>query len=138
MHRFVKCLLLLTLTLSGCFWGDEYETRHLIGSYYLCEAGAGTGAWYLHFDDEAYGLADALFNSQIVGAGFNDRCIMMRAAGTNPQFYIAPVTRTKDRETARSDIRGPFSEQKFKIELKRICGDELPQFDSKLTNPNQW
>ena len=138
MFRIAKFLLPATLLLSSCFWGDKYETRHLIGHYYLDEVAPKTGVWYLHFDDEKFGLADALFNCQIVEAGFNERCIIMRAVCTNPQFYIVPVTDTEDREAARRDIRGPFSEQKFKSELKRICGDELPQFDSKLINPNTW
>ncbi|WP_460619703.1 hypothetical protein [Hymenobacter ruber] len=136
--RFTKLLPLLLLLLAGCFWGDEYETRHLIGHYYLDEVEPDAGAWYLHFEDEEFGLADALFNCQIVEAGFNERCIIVRAICTNPQFYIVPVTHTKDRETARSSIKGPLSRQQFQTELRRICGDELPQFDSKLTNPSKW
>jgi len=68
---FAKLLLPLLLLFSGCFWGDEYETKHLVGHYYLDEVEHGSGAWYLHFEDENYGLADALFNCPIVEAGFN-------------------------------------------------------------------
>ena len=133
-----KLLLPFSLLLSGCFWGDEYETKHLIGHYYLDEAESNSGAWYLHFDDEEFGLADALFNCQIVEAGFNKRCIIMRAVCTNPQFYLAPVTGTNDREIARQNIRGPFTKTKFEAELKRICGNDLPHFDYNLTKASKW
>jgi|GEM_PF-1814177 len=129
-----KFLLPLLLLLSGCFWGDEYETKHLIGPYYLDESEANSGVWYLHFDDEKYGLADALFNCHVVEAGYNDRCIIMRAVCTNPQFYLLPITTMKDREVARRNIRGPFTKAQLDTELKRICGANRPQFDGNLTN----
>ncbi|WP_216688629.1 hypothetical protein [Hymenobacter siberiensis] len=128
-----KLLPLLLLLLAGCFWGDEYRTRHLVGHYYLDEVEPNSGAWYLHFEDEKSGLADALINCQVVEAGYNERCIIMRAVCTNPQFYLLPITATQDREVARHGIRGPFTKQQFDTELKRICGDDSLRFDDNLT-----
>lgn len=136
--KITKLLPLLSLLLAGCFWGDEFQTRHVVGHYYLDEFERGSGAWYLHFKDEEFGLADALINCPIVEAGYNERCIIARAVCTNPQFYIVPLTQTKNRETARHSIRGPFSKQKFEMELRKICGNERPQFDAKLTNSSKW
>ena len=129
----IKLLPLLLLFLTGCFWGDEYRTKHLTGSYYLDEVEPNSGAWYLHFEDEKSGLADALINCQIVEAGYNEQCIIIRAVCTNPQFYFLPITTTQDREVARRSIQGPFTKQQFDTELKRICGNDLPQFDDNLT-----
>ena len=138
MSKISKFLLPILVLLSGCFWGDEYETKQLIGPYYLCEVQPNSGTWYLHFDDDEFGLADALFNCPIVEAGFNARCIIMRAVCANPQFYIALVKAIKEREVARYNIRGPFTKQKIETELKKVCGDNLPQFDSDLTKPSPW
>lgn len=41
----------LALAISGCFWGDESETRHLTGPYYL-NGVSKEDPWYTHFDDE--------------------------------------------------------------------------------------
>jgi len=136
--KVAKLLMPLLLLLSGCFWGDEYETKHLVGHYYLDEVEPNSGTWYLHFEDEEFGLADALFNCPVVEAGFNKRCIIMRAVCTDSQFYLMPITATNDRELARQNIRGPFPKEKFEAELKRICGSDLPQFDSNLTKASKW
>ena len=138
MSRITALFLLSSALLSSCFWGDEGETKHLVGHYYLDEVQPDSGAWYLHFADEDFGLADALFNCQIVEAGFNKRCIIVRAICSNPQFYLAPVSDTKDREIARQAIRGPFTKQQFEAELRKICGNDLPKFDSKLTSASTW
>ena len=79
------------------------------------------------------GLADALLNCQVVEAGYNERCIIMRAVCTNPQFYILPVSKTQDREVARRSIRGPLTKQQFDTELKNVCGQDVPHFDDNLT-----
>ncbi|WP_125932477.1 hypothetical protein [Hymenobacter glacialis] len=136
--RTARLLLPLTLLLAGCFWGDERETRHLVGNYYLNETGPDSGAWYLHFDDENFGLADALFNCQIVEAGFNKQCIIMRATCTNPQFYIARINRANDREIARNAIQGPYTSQELQAKLQRLSGDDVLSFDATLTNPSRW
>lgn len=130
-----KLLPLLLLCLAGCFWGSEFETRHLIGPYYIDEVAPDSGEWYLHFEDEEFGLADALLNCPVVEAGYNERCLIMRANCTNPQFYLLPITATTDREVARSSIRGPFTQPQFDAELKKICGAAVPQFDKDLTQP---
>lgn len=137
MPGIAKLLLPLLLLLAGCFWGDEYETRHLIGRYYLDETEAKSGAWYLHFEDEEFGLADALFNCQAVEAGYNERCIIMRAVCTNPQFYILPITATNDREVVRRSIRGPFTKQQFDAELRNLCGKNIPHFEDNLTKASK-
>ncbi|WP_157781074.1 hypothetical protein [Hymenobacter sedentarius] len=124
--------------LSGCFWGDEYETKHLVGHYYLDETEPDSGAWYLHFDDEEFGLADALFNCPVVDAGFNDKCIIKRAVCTTPQFYIARMTGTADREVARRNILGPLTKIEFNEALHKLCGNAIPRFDSNLTKASKW
>lgn len=122
------------LMLSGCFGGDEGETQHLIGPYYLDAAYPAEKAWYLHFDDEEFGLADALFNCQVVEVGYNETCVVMRAVCTDPQFYILPISGTDTREDARRAIQGPYTKRKFDQELKALCGEALPHFDAALTN----
>jgi hypothetical protein len=137
MFGVVKVLLPALLLCLGCFWADEYETRHLIGHYFLDEIQPDSGAWYLHFDDEEFGLADALFNCPVVDAGFNERCIILRAVCANPQFYLVPITATNDREVARQSIRGPFTREKLEAELKTLCGNGLPHFNPSLTKTSK-
>jgi hypothetical protein len=121
----------LLLMGTGCFWGDEYETRHLIGHYYLDEF--EPGLWHLHFDDQESGLADALFNSSIVEAGFNDKCIILRAVGPAPQLYIVPLSTTENREVARRSIIGPLHLAEFQVAVHRIVGNDLPRINPELT-----
>lgn len=126
------CLsMALVLGLNSCFWGDEYETRRLTGHYYLDEF--EPGSWYLHFDDEEFGLGDALFNNQVVEAGFNDKCIILRTVGSVPQFYIVPLSDTEDREVARRSIVGPLSMAEFQVAVHRIAGNDVPRIDPELT-----
>lgn len=124
-------LFFLLLT-TGCFWGDEYATRHLTGHYYLDESEPGSGTWFLHFEEKE-GLADALFNNQVVEAGFNDKCIILRAVGPAPQLYIVPLSGTEDREAARRSIIGPLHLAEFRVAVRRIAGNDLPRIDPTLT-----
>ena len=128
----VFTLLVLLLLTTSCFWGDEYETRHLTGHYYLDESEPGSGTWSLHFEDQE-GLADALLNNQIVEAGFNDKCIILREIGPAPQFYVIPLSDTEDREVARRSILGPLYLADFRTAVRRIAGKDLPRIDPKLT-----
>ncbi len=64
-------LLPLALVVNGCFWGNEFKTRHLIGHYYLDGIDSQADSWYLHFEDKEWGLADALISSTIAEAGFS-------------------------------------------------------------------
>jgi hypothetical protein len=125
-------LLLFLFVLPGCFWGDEFETKHLTGSYYLSEVEPDSGTWSLYFADEEWGLADALL-SNIVEAGFNSKCIILRAVGPPPQFYVVPLSSTKDREVARCSIVGPLPLAEFRTAVQRIAGNDLPRIDPELT-----
>jgi hypothetical protein len=86
----------------------------------------------LHFEDQE-GLADALFNNQIVEAGFNDKCIILRALGPAPQFYVIPLSSTENREVARRSILGPLHLADFQVAVRRVAGKDLPRIDLKLT-----
>lgn len=151
-RRAVSWLLLLPLTLavSGCFWGDESETRQITGNYYLNGVSA-EDPWYLHFDDEEWGLADALISSRIAEAGFNDKCIVLRAASTGPQFYIVPLSKVgaiqsrvyvvplnkvvdpESREAARKNIIGPLSKAEFQVKVRLLNNGVLVPFNPELT-----
>ena len=48
------------------------------------------------------------------------------------------IASVNDREVARKAIRGPLTRQKFEAELVRICGSDLPEFDTNLTNASTW
>ena len=101
------CLILPTLVLSSCFWGDECDTKHLTGHYYLVENTLGFSTWDLHFDDEEFGLAEGLTRSSVAEGGFNTQYIVMRATGTEARFYVVPLTKADDRAEAHQNIIGP-------------------------------
>ena len=150
--RAVGWLLLLPLALavSGCFWGDESETRHLTGPYYL-NGISKEDPWSIHFDDEEWGLADALISSRIAEAGFNAKCIVLRAASPGAQFYVIPLddtsvvkskvylipvgkdSATEGREAARRKIIGPLSKAEFQANVRQLNNGALVPFDPELT-----
>ena len=132
-----RCLLLLPLALavSGCFWSDESETRHLTGHYYL-NGVSEEDPWYIHFADEEWGLADALISSRMAEAGFNDKCIVLRAASTGAQFYVIPLGRPSDvesRDEVRQKIIGPLSKVEFQTAVRQLNNGALVPFDPELT-----
>lgn len=129
-----KIALLMLLAVPGCFPFSEWDDKHLTGHYYLCEAKTDSGTWYLHFDDEEFGLADALISERVVQAGFNSKCIILKAAGTQPRFYIVPLTNTDNRDIARQYIIGSLKGPEFAVALRRISGTELPTFNADLTS----
>lgn len=133
LARNAFALLVLLVVTPGCFWGDEFETRHLTGHYYLSEVEPHSGMWSLHFEDEEWGLADALFNNQVVEVGFNNKCIILRAIGPAPQLYVVPLSDTQDRKVARRSIIGPLHLAEFRTVVRRIAGNDLPRIDPELT-----
>jgi hypothetical protein len=140
VHRLAirRWLLLLPLAtaVSGCFWGDESETRPLAGHYYL-NGISNEDPWYLYFEDEEWGLADALINSRIAEAGFNKKCIVLRVASIGPQFYVVPLSKasnTEGREAARSKIVGPLTKAEFQTTVRRLNDGLLVPFDPELTS----
>ena len=133
----VLCLILPTLVLSSCFWGDECDTKHLTGHYYLVENTLGSSTWDLHFDDEEFGLAEGLTRSSVAEVGFNTQCIVMRATGTEARFYVVPLTEADDRAEARQNNSSPLSRDEFELaQQKYYVGGKLT-FDSSLTDVNQ-
>jgi hypothetical protein len=123
------------MVVSGCFWGDESETRHLTGHYYL-NGISDEDPWYLYFDDEEWGMADALVNSRIAEAGFNAKCIVLRAASSGPQYYIVPLGKAssvESREAARRKIIGPLSKVEFQAMTRQLNNGALVPFDAELT-----
>lgn len=153
--RAVSWLLLLPLALavSGCFWGDESVTRQVTGNYYL-NGVSDEDSWYLHFNDEEWGLADALINNKIAEAGFNKKCIVLRAASTSPQFYIVPLGKVSvvesrvyvvplselskvvdpdSREAARNKIIGPLSKAEFQAKVRQLNNGALVPFNPDIT-----
>ena len=128
------CLILPTLVLSSCFWGDECDTKHLTGHYYLVENTPSSSTWDLHFDDEEFGLADGLTRSSVAEVGFNTQCIVVRATGTEARFYIVPLIEADDRAEARQNIIGPLSRDEFELaQQKYHAGGKLTS-DSSLTD----
>lgn len=128
-------LLPLALAVSGCFWGDKSKTRHLTGPYYLNNVSA-EDPWYIHFADEEWGLADALISSRIAEAGFNNKCIVLRAAISGAQFYVIPLDKAstiEGREAARRRIIGPLINTKFHTTVRRLNNGALVPFDPELT-----
>jgi hypothetical protein len=123
----------LALGLGGCFWGNEYETRHLIGNYYLCAVEPNAGTWSLHFDDEEFGLGDNLLASPVVEAGFNKKYLILRVVGPAPQLYVIPVSTTENREAARRSIIGPLTLNEFQTVVRRVSGNDLPTINPALT-----
>lgn len=132
------CWLLLPLMLmvTGCFWGSEFETRHLIGHYYL-DGFESKGEWNLYFEDEKEELGEALLNEYIAEAGFSKNCIVLRAASNGPQYYIIPLGNTLDsesREFARSKIIGPLSKTVFQATVRQLNNGVLILFAPELTS----
>jgi hypothetical protein len=152
LGSFLRWLLLLPLALAvaGCFWGDESITRQITGHYYL-NGVSDEDPWYLHFEDEEWGLADALISSRIAEAGFNAKCIVLRAASPGPQFYIVPLSKAGDiesrvyifpltkavdpesREAARRKIIGPLAKAEFQAKVRQLNNGALVPFDPDLT-----
>ena len=132
-----RLLLFLLLPMAtSCFWGSEFETRHLIGHYYL-DGFEARGEWYLHLEDEKEELGGALINEYVAGAGFNKNCIVLRVASTGPQFYIIPLGSTSDvesREFVQSKIIGPLTKAEFQATVRRLNKGELVPFDPELTS----
>ena len=133
---FLRWLLLLplALTVASCLWGDESEIRQLTGNYYL-DGVSSEDPWYIYFDD-GVGLADALINVRVAEAGFNDKCIVLRAASPSAQFYIIPldeISTTQGREAARRNIIGPLSKTEFQAKVRQLNNGALVPFDPELT-----
>ncbi|GGG45508.1 hypothetical protein [Hymenobacter glacieicola] len=121
--------------MSACFWGDEYAQEQIIGDYY---ASGLKGSWgepmsaaYLHFNDEEFGLADALLPETLSAAGASERCIILK--GTHNEYYVAKIIPGATREVARRNIFGPFNRQAFKQNLQTINGDTLVSFTHRYT-----
>ena len=129
-------LILPTLVLSSCFWGDECDTKYLTGHYYLVENTPGSSTWDLHFDDEEFGLADGLTRSSVAEVGFNTQCIVMRATGTEARFFIVPLTEADDRAEARQNIIGPLSRDEFELAQQKYYAGGKLTFDLSLTDVN--
>ena len=127
-------VLPLALAVSGCFWGDESETRQITGNYYL-DGVSEKDPWYIHFDD-GVGLADALISSRIAEAGFNEKCIVLRAASPGAQFYVIPLSKasaSESREEVRHKIIGPLTTAEFQTTIRRLNNGALVPFDPELT-----
>ena len=118
------------------FWGDECDTKHLTGHYYLVESTPGSSTWDLHFDDEEFGIADGPTRSSVAEVGFNTQCNVMRAAGTEARFYVVPLTETDDRAKARQNIIGPLSRDEFELAQQKYHAGGKLTFDSSLTDVN--
>lgn len=136
-RRAIGWLLLLPLALAatGCFWGDESETRHVTGNYYLNGVSDEDG-WYIHFDDEEYGLADALINNRVAEAGFSANCLVLRAASPDAQFYVIPLSKAsalEDRAEVRNKIIGPLFKAEFQAKVRQLNNGALVPFDPELT-----
>jgi hypothetical protein len=137
LRAFLSCLLLLPLALavSGCFWASEFETRHLTGHYYLDGASA-KNPWYLYFKDEEGELGGALLSRYVSEAGFSEKCIVLRATGPVPAYYVIPTddaSARQEREFARSRIIGPLSKTEFQAKVRQLNNSALVPFDPDLT-----
>ncbi|MBT2556400.1 hypothetical protein J7E24_01240 [Hymenobacter sp. ISL-91] len=137
IHRSLLLLPLL-LILTACFWGDEYEDEQIVGNYYVSGL---DGGWeepmkdaYLHFHDEKFGLADALFPRTLSNIGFSKKCLIMLTSPPNEQYYIARIISGADREVARKNILGPFNKQDFLRKLEQVNGDTLVSFTYYFAN----
>ena len=129
-------LLPLALAVSGCFWASEFETRHLVGHYYL-DGVSDENPWYLYFKDEEGELGEALLSRYIAEAGFSEKCIVLRATGPAPAYYFIPTdyaVERQEREFARSKIVGPLSKTEFQVAVRRLNNGALVPFDPELTS----
>jgi hypothetical protein len=127
-------LLLLILAATGCFWGDESETRQLTGNYYLNGVSA-EDPWYIYFGD-GVGLADALISARVAEAGFNDKCIVLRAVSSGAQFYVIPlgkISTVESREEVRNKIIGPLAKAEFQAKVRHLNNGAMVPFNPKLT-----
>ncbi|WP_162268255.1 hypothetical protein [Hymenobacter sp. PAMC 26628] len=131
----LACLFLLPLLLTGCSWGDEYDTHQLTGRYYLSKIEPSLDEWDLYFDQETRGsgLGESLLKRPIVEVGFNEKCIILRVASASPQFYIALMTDAVDQVEAQANVRGPMTKHEFQNFKQEINGDTLLQFNPSLT-----
>ena len=90
----LKLLLpLATVLLTACFPGDDWDTEHLTGRYYVLGNGPSRGetAWHdaqLYFKDEQYGYAEPLIRPNISAVRYNDHYIV---AQTSTLVYLASV-----------------------------------------------
>jgi hypothetical protein len=120
------------LALTACFWGDEYDVEHIVGDYYVSGLDGSWGkpmsAVYLHFDDEEWGLADALLPQTLSAVGANEKCIIMLTTAPQRQYYVAQIVAGADRAVARENIFGPFDKPAFTQKLKEVNGDTLVSF----------
>jgi hypothetical protein len=115
--------------------GDEYGEEQIIGDYY---ASGLKGSWgepmtdvHLYFNDEEFGLAEALLPETLSAAGGNERCIIFK--GTDNEYYIAKILPGATREMARRNIFGPLTRQAFKQKLQLINGDTLVSFTHRYS-----
>jgi hypothetical protein len=84
-------------------------------------------------------------------AGFNEKCIVLRAACLGPQFYIVPLSKTRamqsrvyvvpinkvvdpeSREAGRQNSIGPLSKAEFQAKVRQLNNGALVPFDPELT-----
>lgn len=131
MKHYSSCLLLpLLLSLSACFWGDEYGEEKIIGNYYVSGLKGSWGepmtAVQLYFSDEEFGLADALLPQALSAVGVSERCLILKS--TDNEYYIAKIVPQATREVARRNVFGPFTKQAFRQKLRILNGDTLISF----------
>jgi hypothetical protein len=138
-----KLLLLPLLTLTACFWGDDWDTEHLTGRYYVLGNGPQRSEteWHdaqLYFDDEQYGYAEPLIRPNLAAVRFNDAFIVAETAQLLTtrqqtriarQYYLVPVSPGKSHFQAVELVQGPFDRQTCYRELARRNGGDtlLPE-----------
>ena len=138
MNRIIAAVMVMTiasLILTGCFWGDEFSTKHLTGPYYIIELQPQSGVWGLYFEDANSILGEPV-TPPVVKVGFNETCIIMQAAGSPPSFYIVPLRATEDKSAAIEAIIGPLEKKEFYETLHSFSGKEFLRVNPNLTSDN--
>jgi hypothetical protein len=135
-----KLLLLLPLLgLTACFWGDDWDTEHLTGRYYVLGTGPGWGEtdWQyaqLYFDDEEFSYGEPLIRPNIAAVRFNDDFIVVETAALvatpqqtriDRQYYLVPIWQGQSHFQAVKLVEGPFDRPTCYRELARRHGDTL-------------
>lgn len=133
-----RLLLLPLLALTACFWGDDWDTEHLTGRYYVLgeEPGWGKQDWrsaQLYFKDERFGFAEPLIPRDVTAVAYNG-AVLVAEVGTlvitqhskrlECQYYLMPLYTGTDGSQARALVQGPFNRPTYLQKLRQLSRDE--------------